>query len=148
MKIKSMRDQAVILTTFLSLILAGCNTPSSGDSIAFSSVDCHVFYRATAGEGISESPTLSLSTDGDMEFVQFEDIGFRAVFLADEFEGQSLSIVITNMENQQELTRSLFQIDQEKGLSNQFIGGHGFTGLGYVFHPTSDTELQYFCEAR
>jgi len=68
--------------------------------------------------------------------------------LADEFEGQSLSIAISNMQNQQELSRSLYQIDQAKGLANQFIGGHGFTGLIYVFHPSSDAELQYFCEVR
>jgi hypothetical protein len=37
---------------------------------------------------------------------------------------------------------------QSKGLVNQFIGGHGFTGLVYVYHPSSDAELQYFCETR
>jgi hypothetical protein len=31
------------------------------------------------------------------------------------------------------------------GLRDQFIGGHGFTGLAYVFHPASGGEIQYFC---
>ena len=30
----------------------------------------------------------------------------------------------------------------------QFSGDHGFTGLSYVYHPTSGAELQFTCKAR
>ncbi len=151
MRYQSVFNRLRIVTLLPMLILASCSSPSEnngGDSIVDSSVDCQDLYRAASGEVLSETPTMSLSTDGDLELVQFENIEFRAKFLDDEFEGQSLSISITNMENQRALSLSLYQIDQEKGLANQFIGGHGFTGLIYVFHPSSEAELQYFCEVR
>lgn len=66
MQNKSLRNQILFLTTFLSLILASCSSPSVGDSIIVSGVDCHVFSRAAAGEGLTQAPIMSLSADGDM----------------------------------------------------------------------------------
>jgi len=48
------------------LIFAICSSPSVGDSIIVSGVDCHVFSRAAAGEGLTQAPIMSLSADGDM----------------------------------------------------------------------------------
>lgn len=110
------------------------------------SISCHVFYRELSCEGLSEAPTMTLSMDGDLAFIKFEILEFRAQFFADQFEGQSLSISITNLDDNVELNRYLYQLDQSKGLSNQFIGGHGFTGLHYIFHPNGDAELQFFCD--
>jgi hypothetical protein len=91
---------------------------------------------------------MTLSSEGDLEFIQFDNMEFRAQFFADQFEGQSLSISITNLDSRAELNRTLYQLDQSKGLVNQFIGGHGFTGLNYVFHPNAESELQFFCDVR
>jgi hypothetical protein len=44
-----------------------------------------------------------------------------------------------------EISRQLFQFDPQNPLENQFIGGHGFTGLNYLFHPDSAAEMQFFC---
>jgi hypothetical protein len=108
------------------------------------SISCEVFYRSLAG-GSMEGSTVTLSTNGDRQSLTFDDLGFEAVFLSDAGEGQSLSISITDLHANSELTRALYQIDQQNGLNDQFIGGHGFTGLAYVYHPASDSELQYFC---
>jgi hypothetical protein len=112
------------------------------------SISCNVFYRAASGEALSEAPTMTLSMDGDLEFIQFDNMEFRVQFMADQFEGQSLSISITNLDDNKELNRYLYQLDQSKGLKNQFIGGHGFTGLNYIFHPNGEAEMQFFCDIR
>ena len=72
-------------------------------------------------------------------------MAFAATFLSDVGEGQSLSIVVSNSTTGAELTRGLYQLDPQIGLRDQFIGGHGFTGLAYVYHPASGSEVQYFC---
>jgi hypothetical protein len=91
---------------------------------------------------------MTLSMDGDLEFIQFDNLEFRVQTFADQFEGQSLSISITDLDNRVELNRYLYQLDRSKGLVNQFIGGHGFTGLNYVFHPNGESEMQFFCSVR
>jgi hypothetical protein len=136
-------------TLVLLLVATSCSSPSTpGDEggALEGSINCHAFYRAASGEALAEAPIMTLSMDGDLEFIQFENMEFRVQFFADQFEGQSLSISITNMDNNTELNRYLYQLDQSKGLSNQFIGGHGFTGLNYIFHPEGEAEMQFFCE--
>lgn len=135
----------------LLVLAAGCSsssTPVVEGSAIEGSVNCQVFYRDSAGDPLSEAPTMMLSTSGDLEFVQFENMEFRVQTFADQTEGQSLSITITNLDSRTELNRTLYQLDQSKGLVNQFIGGHGFTGLNYVFHPNAESELQFFCDVR
>ncbi len=135
----------------LLVLAAGCSsssTPVGGGTAIEGSISCQVFYRDSAGDPLSEAPTMMLSTSGDLEFVQFENMEFRVQFFADQTEGQSLSITITNLDSRTELNRYLYQLDQSKGLVNQFIGGHGFTGLNYVFHPNGESELQFFCDVR
>ncbi|HUV93017.1 MAG TPA: hypothetical protein VMV80_08020 [Anaerolineales bacterium] len=36
----------------------------------------------------------------------------------------------------------------DSGPQNQFIGGHGFTGLNYSYQPDSGAELQYWCAVK
>lgn len=138
-------------TLVLLLLAASCSSASTPDdegSAIEGSINCNVFYRAASGEALSEAPTMTLSMDGDLEFIQFENLEFRVQAFADQFEGQSLSISITDLDSRAELNRHLYQLDQSKGLVNQFIGGHGFTGLNYVFHPNGESEMQFFCDVR
>ena len=43
------------------------------------------------------------------------------------------------------LTSHLYQLPQDSGPTDQFVGAHGFTGLNYVYHPDSGVELQFWC---
>jgi len=124
--------------------LAGCSTAAGQAGSIPDTISCEVYYRPAPGAALDGS-TLSLSTAGDQETLTFEDMTFAATTVADIGEGQSLSIVVTEATTGAELTRGLYQFDPEGGLSDQFIGGHGFTGLAYVFHPASGGEIQYFC---
>ena len=44
------------------------------------------------------------------------------------------------------ITASLFQID--KTPTNSFSGGHGFTGLHYVYDTSSDAQIQFFARVQ
>ena len=135
------------------IILAACGSPAEEgdggqDGIIPKEITCEVFYRPSPGASSQES-TLALSTAGDQGSTQasaeFDDMRSEATFLSDAGEGKSLSIVITDLVTGAELSRGLYQLDSQKGLINQFVGGHGFTGLAYVFHPNADSEIQYYC---
>ena len=133
-----------------ALLLAACSPSpraAGGPAADFAGIECQVFYRPSIGESFRES-TVTLAKGGDRGVVEQDDLRWDAAYWDDEYEGQSLSIAVTGLDTGQGLVRQLYQLDREKGLANQFIGGHGFTGLVYVYHPGSTAEMQYFCQAR
>ena len=132
------------------LLLAACRPSpegAGGRSADPFSVECQVFYRASMAESFAES-TVTLAQGGDHQVVEHDGLRFDAEYWDDPYEGQSLSISVTDLDTGEELVRQLYQIVRAKGLVNQFVGGHGFTGLIYVYHPSSTAEVQYFCLAR
>jgi hypothetical protein len=134
----------------VTLLLVSCSPSpeeAGGQSVAPVSIDCQVFYRPSVTESLSES-AITLTMHGDHEVVEFDELEFNAQYWDDQFEGRSLSISVASPDTGDEIVRQLYQMDRGKSLVNQFIGGHGFTGLIYVYHPDSTAELQYFCEAR
>jgi len=138
----------LIGVTVLSVV--GCSPSpeeAGGQSVVPVSIDCRVAYRPSVTESLSES-AITLTTNGDHEVIEFDDMEFNAQYRDDQFEGRSLLISVTSTDTGDEVVRQLYQMDRGKNLINQFIGGHGFTGLIYVYHPSSTAELQYFCEAR
>lgn len=143
------RSQLVVPAIAASVLLLGCTPspePSDRPDAVPLSIDCQAFYRASATESLSESK-VSLTTDGDVQLIEFDDLGFKASYIDDGFEARALVISITDMDSGDEIARQLNQMDRGKSLINQFIGGHGFTALIYVNHPSSPGELQYFCES-
>ena len=74
-----------------------------------------------------------------------DELLFEAWFQDDEYEGRALSIVVVNIETDAEIIRQLYQFDSQNPVKNQFMGGHGFTGLNYVFKPKATDEIQYYC---
>ena len=127
------------LLVAVGVLLVACRPSPEGSgagSAAPVSVECQVFYRVT------------LAADGDRGAVEHDDLRFDAQYRADEYEGHSLSISVSDQDSGDELVRQLYQIDRAKGLVNQFVGGHGFTGLVYVYHPGTPAEMQYFCLVR
>jgi hypothetical protein len=138
------------LLVAVGVLLVACRPSSQGSgagSAAPVSVECQVFYRASMGESFAES-SVTLAAGGDRGTVEHDALRLDAQYRADEYEGHALSISVSDQDSGEELVRQLYQIDREKGLVNQFVGGHGFTGLVYVYHPGSAAEMQYFCLVR
>ena len=131
------------------VVLVACSSPAVEDSSDQAgtipdTITCEIFYRPSPGAPFEESG-LTLSTAGDQQSLTFDDMAFSATSLSDVGEGQSLSILVTGSDAEEELARGLYQFDPQAGLRDQFIGGHGFTGLAYVFNRASGSEVQYFC---
>jgi hypothetical protein len=128
--------------------LAGCNFSeggNSGESPKAITIICEVFYRADPGEALSPAPVIKFPGGSDQKYLVFDDLTFNARVQDDEFEGRALYIAITGVDETKEISRQLYQFNAENPPENQFIGGHGFTGLQYLFSPFSSGEIQYFC---
>ena len=141
---------AILLIGALSLA-AGCvpvaSEPVGGSGLLPAAIECQVFYRPSISNSL-EGTVITLEEANAREAIAFAEMTFQAQYTVDQGEGRSLSILVADAGTGEEIVRHLYQIDSAKGLSNQFVGGHGFTGLAYFYHPTSTAELQYFCEAR
>ena len=129
------------------MLIGGCSNTSSEKASVPDQVDCHIFYRASMGMAFSES-TLELTPSVSSEVTAGENFTVAGRYLQDPGEGPAVTLTVVDASSGTEIVRHLYQIDREHGLRNQFIGGHGFTGLAYVFEPGSTGELQYYCEAR
>jgi len=139
------------LIFLVSVMISGCasNDVATGDNASASNtIVCEVFYRPTSGTSLEAAPEITFPGRNDQKFQEFEDMSFEARFQDDQFEGRALMIVVTNLNTGTEISRQLYQFDSQNPLKNQFVGGHGFTGLNYVFHPDSSAEMQYFCSVK
>jgi len=135
----------LLLLTFLMVGCAPSTTVPEPVAPDFGTLVCEVFYRPSPGSGMQSPPPLIFKGGNDSQSIQFDDLAFEARFQDDEFEGRTLSTIVTALETGVEISRVLYQFDPQNPVENQFIGGHGFTGLNYVFHPTTTAEIQYFC---
>jgi hypothetical protein len=149
MKILGLSGFALALVTILAS-LVGCSpqagTPREQGPVSLG-IECQAFYRPSVEQAPDEGTVINLSGHGDLGRAEYADMVFDAQFNDDPGEGPSLVISITTREGGDQILRQLYQIDREEGIQNQFIGGHGFTGLIYVYHPASTAEMQYFCRA-
>jgi hypothetical protein len=136
---------------FILLLASGCGSDdasSKGGTADPLNVTCEVFYRPDAGMPLEAAPEITFSGGNQWGSAEFERLTFEARFQDDQYEGRALSISITTPDNGDVLTSQLYQFDSKNPPQNQFIGGHGFTGLVYVYHPDSSAEMQYFCNLR
>jgi hypothetical protein len=141
-----------ILTVLICItLLTGCGAGKSETVIKSSEqirITCEVFFRPSAGTPLEASPELSFEGGNKRQSVDFESLSFEAIFQDDPYEGRALKINISTLDGRKTVVSQLYQFDSQNPPINQFVGGHGFTGLVYVFHPDSAAEMQYFCNLR
>ena len=97
--------------------------------------------------GIELKQTLELSSEENMKSADLGDLRFAAIYFDGEFsgEGRFLKVSVFSKEDDREVTSHLYQLSKTEPPQNEFHGGLGFTGLSYAYHPTSQSELQYWC---
>ena len=148
-----MKSVRIVTAVYLIIIISfvGCSTsnitveaPPQGSR----TIVCEVFYRSTSGQSLQSAPPISFSEGSDSETLTFDTMVFEARFQDDEYEGRALSIAVTDLDTGNDITRQLYQFDSQNPVENQFVGGHGFTGLNYVFQPGSSPEMQFFCRVQ
>lgn len=139
---------ALTMSLLGSAAMGGCDVKENDDSNepAPITVDCSFF----AANGEKQHPSLS-SVFGQSDGVSSEfSIGELKVSLHlvdPPYESRSFTVTVSTREGQG-LTSTLYQIDRTKLPANDFLGGHGFTGLNHVIDPLSKHGLQFFCSAR
>lgn len=107
--------------------------------------------------GIEREETLTF-TDADAEqSIAFADLVFHAAHSTGAVDNErALRLWVTDASaspgtstgDTVVLHTTLYQLPLDSGPQNQFIGGHGFTGLNYSYAPASGAELQYWCVAQ
>ena len=148
-----MKTMTIRLTFILLLIglISSCRpkeTETRTGSSNTSALICEVYYRQSTAQSLEAAPQITLGEGNAQETLPFVDMSFETRLRDDQFEGRALYIAVTNLDTGDEISRQLFQFDPQNPPENQFIGGHGFTGLNYVFHPDSSAEMQYFCSIK
>ena len=140
---------------FLLLTLAACQQTQAQSHEAQATpvplaIDCHLAYRSSVTVGIEREETVSFTASDANETVSFPQLKFQAQYSAgqESWAERALRLSVTPAESSNELTAQLYQLSKTDPLRNQFVGDHGFTGLHYVYHPTSGAELQYWCIAK
>jgi hypothetical protein len=143
-------SRVALVLIAVSVFVVGCS-PGTGTEAEQGSaaldIECQAFYRSSVGQAPDDGTVLSLDGHGDSGAADYPDMAFDTRFNDDPGEGPALVISVTAKDSGDQILRQLYQIDRAKGLHNQFVGGHGFTGLVYAYHPTSGAELQFFCSA-
>ena len=133
-----MKSVGILTTIFLviCIVLAGCSisnispeAPSPGNR----TIVCEVFYRSTSSQSLQAAPLINFSEGSHSETLTFDTMVFEAHFQDDEYEGRALSIAVTDLDTGSDISRQLYQFDQQNPVENQFVGGHGFSGLNYAF---------------
>ena len=89
---------------------------------------------------------LTFATPGSSE-ATFSDLNLTATYSDDGFEPPSLNIRIETIPDRALVFASLYQFDPTAGLNAFAASGQGFTGLMYIYNPSSGSELQFFCSA-
>lgn len=111
-------------------------------------IECHVAYRVATTEPLTEVHSFWLGNGDSTRSVPYIYLELHAEYAsgADGSE-RSLRLWVTPTAEDDVIVTQLFQLSKDDGLVNQFLGGHGFTGLTYAYDPVSGAELQYWCEA-
>lgn len=148
--VKSMK---LIYFAVFALTLAACAAPNGTEPAVPSmpkanEIVCHAAYRSSVGTGTEREEEIVLGDEDQDQTLSFAELEFHAQYSTGEFNGErALRLWVTEAGQADSLTTQLYQLPVEAGPVNQFIGGHGFTGLNYVYHATG-AELQFWCQAK
>lgn len=114
-------------------------------------VEYHLFYRTAPSKAfvektieidipVARGPVADIART-QKKIEQFDDMTVTLLY-----DVNMLKLTASDPKTGKEIYGSLYQV--QPGLKNQFAGGHGFTGLSYIQHPTSDAQLQTFSEVK
>lgn len=139
------RWRLLVLVVGMALLVNGCGAPASF------AVACTTAYRASVSAPPGEQAVLLLDRENRQQMVAYEDLELLARLddeAAVDRTGWTLRVVVRMVGEENVMQATLYQLPLDGLPINQFRGGHGFTGLTYAYHPVSNAELQFWCEAR
>jgi hypothetical protein len=126
-------------------ILAACGGETAVSKAE--TISCTAAYRSSVQVGIEQEETLTFTEANAEQSASFTDMTFHAAYSAGEADNErNLRVWVADAADTV-LHSTLYQLPLDSGPQNQFVGGHGFTGLNYSYAPGSTAELQFWCEA-
>ena len=144
------------LLLFLIVLLTACGGAEASSPKA-ETISCTAAYRASVEQGIEREETILFGDTDAEQSLPFADMVFHAAYSAGEADNErNLRVWVTGVGETPALSdaetavyhSTLYQLPINSGPQNQFVGGHGFTGLTYSYEPDSGAELQFWCEAK
>jgi hypothetical protein len=144
--VRKLKERGVgMLAVPLAMVLAaGC---ASGGERA-GAVVCSTAYRVSASDSLTGTDTLRLPDEDSSGSIPYIYLEFHAAYTDGRADGErALRVWVTPTGTDDAIVTHLYQLPSEEGPIDQFVGGHGFTGLNYAYDPVSGAELQYWCEA-
>lgn len=134
---------------FMGLLLVACAGETAvAPAAKADAITCHAAYRPDVGRAIEREESVTFSDQNAEQAIPFTDLVFHAAYYSGELDNErSLRVWVTDAVEGVMYHSQLYQLQQESGPQDQFVGGHGFTGLGYTYHPATGAELQHWCTA-
>jgi len=139
---------------FLMVLLSACGGAEATIPKA-ETISCTAAYRASVAQDIEREETILFSGTDAEQSIAFTDMVFHAAYRAGEADNErNLRVWVTDVGEERAPSEAavavyhstLYQLPINSGPQNQFVGGHGFTGLTYSYQPDSGAELQFWCE--
>ncbi len=140
-----MRNNGILL--ILVLLLAACGGGETAVAPKAEQITCTAAYRSSVEVGIEQEETFTFTDTDDELWATFGEMMFHAAYDAGGADNErNLRVWVTDAAETAVYHSTLFQFEPDSGPANQFIGGHGFTGLNYSYAPGTTAELQYWCK--
>ena len=142
-----------ILLVF-GLLLIACSGEEATIAPKADTITCTAAYRADVTQPIEHEESITFSDSDDEQSVAFADMVFHAAYSTGKADNErALRLWVTDGMETPVLSEAevavyhsqLYQLPNDSGPQNQFVGGHGFTGLNYSYAPNSSAELQFWC---
>lgn len=151
-----MRRQLLIISWigFIAYLMVGCSQPTTPPPTpgpkAPASITCFTFYRSSVTVSNEQQANIILTFQDEQKEVEYPDLMFHAQLFRETWkDAGSLKVWVTLPGDKHELMAVLYQfLEMPYTDAYSMSGGHGFTGLHYVYNPTSQAELQFWCEAK
>ncbi|MGE3962059.1 MAG: hypothetical protein AB7F65_10290 [Dehalococcoidia bacterium] len=133
----------------LAALLVACDSDGSDDAagdVDASAIVCSAAYRVSQQEPLTEVDTLRFEDADAEQSLPYIYLELHGAFSDGREDGErSLRVWVTRTAEPEPLVTHLYQLPEDGWPRDQFVGGHGFTGLNYAYDPVSGAELQYWC---
>lgn len=140
--------RVAFLALALLALLAACDADddSAGDDAGASAIVCSTAYRVSQQEPLTEVDTLRFEDADAEQSLPYIYLELHGAYSDGREDGErALRLWVTQTAEPEPLVSHLYQLPEDGWPVNQFVGGHGFTGLMYAYDPVSGAELQYWC---
>jgi hypothetical protein len=134
-----------IIAVLLVFVSSACSDETQGRA---ATMVCNTAYRVSTAETLTEPDQLRFEDEDSTQSMPYIYLELHAQYSTGRGDGErSLRLWVTPTAADNILVSHLFQLPDDTGPENQFLGDHGFTGLNFAYDPVSGAELQYWCEA-